>query len=85
MLNKYKRNERGEVTETTIANIAFLIDGEWVTPALDAGLLPGVLRSILLAEGSLKERAISTAEARRASDIRVLNSLRGQIPATWLD
>ena len=77
-------NQRGEVTETTIANIAFLIDGRWVTPPISSGLLPGVLRGKLLESGELTERVISIAEARQAADMRVLSALRGQVPAHWM-
>ena len=34
-------NDRGEVTESTIANVAIRLAGRWVTPPLDSGLLPG--------------------------------------------
>ena len=43
-------NDRGEVTETTRANLAVRLEGRWVTPPLDAGLLPGCERAALLAE-----------------------------------
>ena len=36
-------NDRGEVTESTIANLAVRLEGEWVTPPIDAGLLAGHL------------------------------------------
>ena len=39
-------------TESTIANVAVRIDGRWVTPPLDAGLLPGIGRAVALEEGS---------------------------------
>ena len=35
-------NERGELTETSIANVVVEIDGVRWTPPIDAGLLPGV-------------------------------------------
>ncbi|NNN21796.1 MAG: bifunctional anthranilate synthase component I family protein/class IV aminotransferase, partial [Acidimicrobiales bacterium] len=33
-------NERGELTETTTANLALKIEGKWWTPPLSSGLLP---------------------------------------------
>ena len=77
-------NERGEVSETTIANVAFLIGDEWITPPVSSGLLPGVMRGILLESGDLSERVISVTDALKASKIRVMNSLRGMISAEWL-
>jgi branched-subunit amino acid aminotransferase/4-amino-4-deoxychorismate lyase len=37
-------NERGEITEGSIANIFFLKDGQISTPPVEAGLLPGITR-----------------------------------------
>jgi para-aminobenzoate synthetase/4-amino-4-deoxychorismate lyase len=75
-------NLRGEVTESTIANVAVLLDGRWWTPALASGLLPGTARAAALASGRLAERAISVADARRAASIALLSSVRGWRPAT---
>jgi para-aminobenzoate synthetase/4-amino-4-deoxychorismate lyase len=71
------RNTRGQITETSDANIAAKLDGRWWTPPLDAGLLPGTERAALLTNGSLDERAISIDEVRTAEDLAVFNSVRG--------
>lgn len=75
-------NLRGEVTESTIANVAVLLDGRWWTPPLASGLLPGTARTAALASGRLAERAISVADARRAASIALVSSVRGWRPAT---
>ena len=75
-------NERGEITESTIANIAILRDGTWVTPPVSSGLLPGTMRAELLALGSLQERIIRIDDLRRADAIKLFNSVRGEYPAT---
>ncbi len=41
-------NTRGEVTETTIANLAVRLGGRWVTPPRAAGLLGGTYREVLV-------------------------------------
>ena len=52
-------NEEGEATEFTIGNlVAELAGGERVTPPRDAGLLAGVYRAKLLAEGAVRERTL---------------------------
>jgi para-aminobenzoate synthetase/4-amino-4-deoxychorismate lyase len=56
-------NAAGELTETTIGNVALRIDGRWLTPPVSAGLLPGTYRAALLAEG----RIVGSATARRRS------------------
>ena len=74
-------NARGEVTESTIANLAVRFEGRWVTPPLDAGLLAGTYRSELLREGSLTERPIRISELVAAEEIALVSSVRGWRPA----
>ena len=38
-------NERGEVTETDIADVVYVLDGRNYTPPAGRGLSPGALRS----------------------------------------
>ena len=70
-------NSAGNVTETTIANIAAFVDGRWVTPPVHDGLLAGVMRGELLAAGELTERSMSVPELRRASHVARFNAIRG--------
>jgi branched-subunit amino acid aminotransferase/4-amino-4-deoxychorismate lyase len=70
-------NERDEITETTITNIAVFRDGAWVTPALSCGLLPGVLRAELLARGDIVEGIIHPEDLALSDPIRCFNALRG--------
>jgi 4-amino-4-deoxychorismate lyase len=75
-------NERGEVCEGTIANLFVDFgDGVLITPRLDCGLLPGVLRGELLDEGKAREAVLTLDRLRSAKAIYVGNSLRGLIPA----
>jgi para-aminobenzoate synthetase/4-amino-4-deoxychorismate lyase len=77
-------NERGEVTETTRANLAVRLDDRWCTPPLDCGLLPGVERSRLLADGHLVERVMTLDDLHRAQDVATMSSLRGWRPARFV-
>ena len=70
----------GEVTETTIGNLAVEIDGIWWTPPVAAGLLPGTYRAELIATGRLTERPITVAELKGASRLARVNALRGWEP-----
>lgn len=70
-------NEQGEVCETTIANLAIQIDGQWVTPPVSSGLLPGTLRAEMLARGELVERVVTVDELKSAASVRLFNSVRG--------
>jgi para-aminobenzoate synthetase / 4-amino-4-deoxychorismate lyase len=69
-------NERGEVTESSIANIVVRIDGDLFTPPIECGLLPGVFRNHLLAEGKIKERVITIEEFQNAPEFYLINSVR---------
>jgi para-aminobenzoate synthetase/4-amino-4-deoxychorismate lyase len=70
-------NTRGDVTETTRANIAVRRDGRWVTPPIEAGLLPGCERAALLADGTLVEERVTVGDLEAAEDVAFLNSVRG--------
>ena len=70
-------NERGHATETTIANLAVDLDGQWCTPTADSGLLCGIERTLLVERGVLRERVITIDELRRAPRLAVVSSLRG--------
>jgi para-aminobenzoate synthetase/4-amino-4-deoxychorismate lyase len=76
-------NERGEVTETSIANVIVELDGTWCTPPVTCGLLAGTLRAELLAAGVIRERVITIADLSRASQIDVINSVRGRRAAVY--
>ena len=69
-------NERGEITESTIANVAVKIGGEWVTPPVESGCLPGIYRRVLLDEGRLTERPIHVDDLEHGEGIALLNSVR---------
>jgi para-aminobenzoate synthetase/4-amino-4-deoxychorismate lyase len=75
-------NDRGLVTESTIANLAVELDGIWVTPPVSSGLLPGTYRAVLVRERRLAERPVTMDELRRATEIALVSSARGWRPAT---
>jgi para-aminobenzoate synthetase/4-amino-4-deoxychorismate lyase len=70
-------NTRGEVTESTIANLAVRVDGAWVTPPVASGLLPGSYRAVLVREGALQERAVTIEELLAAEAVALVSSTRG--------
>jgi para-aminobenzoate synthetase/4-amino-4-deoxychorismate lyase len=69
-------NERGEVTESGIANLVVEIDGELFTPPVSSGLLAGTFRNQLLAQGKIKERVILIEELQTARKLYLINSVR---------
>ena len=75
-------NRDGHVTETSICNLAVEDgDGNWWTPPVACGLLPGTLRAELIRSGSMKERIIPVEELGSFRNVRVFNSVRGVLDA----
>ncbi|WP_324172307.1 aminotransferase class IV [Sulfurimonas sp.] len=61
------------ISDTTIANVAFLKDGLWFTPSKP--LLNGTTRQRLLDEGKLKETNIRVDDLKQYSKIALLNAM----------
>lgn len=74
-------NARGELTESTIANVVVQLDGKKLTPPRTCGLLAGVMRAQLLEEGEIEEGVIHTHDLPRAEGIWLINSVRRWLPA----
>jgi len=79
-------NDRGEITESAVANVAVPGPvGILVTPPVDCGLLPGVEREALLEEGRLHEGIVRVADLVPGQRLTLLNSVRGSYDATFVD
>lgn len=74
-------NEQGQVTEGTITNVLFLRDAKWVTPAVDSGLLNGLMRRHLLKLGKIEERVVLVDELVDGEHLLICNAVRGVFPA----
>jgi len=70
-------NQHGFVTESTIANVVYSIDGTLYTPPIADGLLPGTRRRQLLEDGVIHERALSLEEVDVVERWYLINALRG--------
>ncbi len=71
----------GLITEATLGNLAFHLDGRWVTPPAALGLLPGVEREARLADGTLVESVVRIDNLPRVTEVAFLNAVRGWHPA----
>ena len=76
-------NDRGELTEGGRTSVFIKLDGQWWTPPLSSGVLPGVMRSVLLEDASMqaRERVLLRADVLRAEALVLCNALRGAVPA----
>lgn len=67
--------QNGHITDTTIANIAFYLDHQWLTP--NTPLLEGTTRARLLDEGRIKIATITLYDALNAPKIALMNAMMG--------
>lgn len=75
----------GDVIEASGANLFACVDGRVITPPLARGVLPGVVRGVLLEECTRRgtpvvERPLAVADLARASEVFLTNSLHGVLP-----
>ena len=80
-------NAQGQLTEGARSNVFALVRGQWLTPPLGAGVLPGVMRSVLLDDPAwnAREAALSLDDLRHAERIIVCNALRGAVDAVLVE
>lgn len=72
-------DRQGFLTEGSFSHIFVERGGMLVTPPISRGLLPGILRAELIADGKAKEGDISPADL--AGPFFIGNSVRGLLPA----
>ena len=70
-------NDRGELTEASVANVIVEVGGNRLTPPLACGVLPGVERARAIAEGRAREAIVRLADLRPGQRLWLVSSLRG--------
>jgi para-aminobenzoate synthetase/4-amino-4-deoxychorismate lyase len=81
-------NAQGELTEGGRSNVLVKLGGRWWTPPLVSGVLPGVMRGVLLEDASdlqVAERVLTRTDLQNAEALMVCNALRGAVPARIVD
>jgi len=69
-------NEQGEVMESALANLLYLKDGQWFTPDLNSGCLPGVIRALLIENFGVIEKPLLGEELERVDGLALTSSVR---------
>jgi para-aminobenzoate synthetase / 4-amino-4-deoxychorismate lyase len=69
-------NERGELTESSRANVVLEMGGELLTPPVESGLLAGTFRARLIEQGKILEHLLVVDDLKRCSKIYLINSIR---------
>ena len=78
-------NERGEICEGAVSNVFFVQkNGKVVTPAKTCGLLPGVVRRLLLEHEIAAEAVIRPEAVPSFKEAFITNSLMGIMPLNRL-
>jgi branched-chain amino acid aminotransferase len=72
-------NTRGDIAEASAACVFFNILGQWITPPVADGALPGTARARLLEMGEAVERRINLSDLARAQAGFLINSLGQRI------
>jgi para-aminobenzoate synthetase/4-amino-4-deoxychorismate lyase len=77
-------NEKSQVTEGGRSNLFVCREGQWLTPPLSEGVLPGIMRGLLLNDPTMnaREAVLTLDDLRVAEHIMVCSSLRGSLSAT---
>jgi para-aminobenzoate synthetase / 4-amino-4-deoxychorismate lyase len=71
-------NEKGEITEGAVSNVFIEKKGEFLTPPLACGVLPGICRRHILETCVGSEEAVLTVDDLESADgIYLCSSLRG--------
>jgi len=69
-------NEKGEITESTIANVVIQKGNEFFTPPVECGLLNGTFRQYLLDQNEIKEKVLLKADIHDADGLFLINSVK---------
>jgi branched-chain amino acid aminotransferase len=78
-------NELGEISEGAVSNFLFLIDGQWVTTPLSAGVLPGVQRAIVIERCRVTVRSLTRNDMERVKSAIVISSLKIGLAVASID
>lgn len=77
-------NTRGKVAESAVSNLLFKIDGQWVTPNLASGCLPGITRELVLEWFDIEEDVLIRKNLDDVQSIYLLSSLKDAQPVSVL-
>jgi branched-chain amino acid aminotransferase len=77
-------NGQGHVVCATVGNLFARIGGQWITPPVADGILPGIAREKILSHIDVKQASLSEVDLRAADAAFISNSL-GSIDIVEID
>ena len=66
----------GRVTEGAVSNFAFRIKGEWITPPITSGILPGVIRALAIEKCDVAVREVTEPDLGDCDAAFAMSSLK---------
>jgi len=78
-------NDKGKICEGSVTNLLLRIDDKWVTPPISDGVLPGVMRALVIEYCGVSVRSVDQSEIQQVQSAFLLSSLRIAQPVTSID
>ena len=78
-------NEYGRISEGAVTNLLIFLNGEWITPPISDGVLPGVMRALVIEYCGVLVRSISASDLPSVQSGFLLSSLRIAQPIASID
>jgi branched-chain amino acid aminotransferase len=78
-------NDKAKVCEGSVTNLLLRIDGKWVTPPISDGVLPGIVRALVIEYCGVSVRSVDRSEIPLVRSAFLLSSLRIAQPVTSID
>ncbi len=75
----------GKICEGSVTNVLLKIAGKWCTPPLSDGVLPGVMRALVIENCDVMVRSIAVSEIEDIESAFLLSSLRIAQPIASID
>ena len=69
-------NRQGNICEGAVTNLIVNIDGAWITPPIEDGVLPGIMRELVIQNCDVKVASLALARIDEITSAILLSSLR---------
>jgi branched-chain amino acid aminotransferase len=78
-------NTDGNICEGAVSNVIVKIDGRWLTPPISDGVLPGIMRELVIEHFGVDVASISLSRSNEVRSVILLGSLRISQPVASID
>lgn len=75
----------GRLSECTTSNLFLVVDDQLLTPSLESGCLPGIIREVLIEANVATASVLTPADLERATEVFVTSSTTGVMPVHRVD